>query len=158
MAWPAANWSSGWLSLDGWVLIYSKERRIASGIGGPIGRWSPLGWYPNSSAVYVNWIGWPFGATYWDDPWTPLPPSPDSWPDIPFAVSKKYWYDPSGEISWDCRRTGAIWSCNSVSADTATTRKAVKSCWRKYCLLINWFKKGFFVTYKEIHDTNCLRN
>jgi hypothetical protein len=38
----------------GCAAIYSNDFTIAAGIGGEVGRKSPVGWYPLSSAVYVK--------------------------------------------------------------------------------------------------------
>lgn len=54
---PAAYGSS----VLGSVARYSSARWIASGIGGGVGRWSPCGWKPFSSAIYVTVYKTPSG-------------------------------------------------------------------------------------------------
>lgn len=69
--------------------------RIASGIGGGVGKWAPTGLNPFSSAIYCKLIRWPSGAVYENDPsacWDPSGPGPGfkkplSCAAMPFPVS-----------------------------------------------------------------------
>lgn len=67
--------------------MYSRALKIYSGIGGGVGKWEPLGWYPFSSAVYVSLICVPSGEICSAWPFAYLPPMPDSCAAIPFEVS-----------------------------------------------------------------------
>lgn len=53
----ALSWSS-----SGWAALYSNDLKIASGIGGGVGKCAPWGWKPFSLATYVNCMGVPSSA------------------------------------------------------------------------------------------------
>lgn len=56
--------SSIYFLAGGWSAKYFRAFSMSSGIGGGWGRWSPVGWNPFSSAMYVRAMFSPSGDVY----------------------------------------------------------------------------------------------